>query len=125
MTIELNKQYYLGIRDEVQITQRVLDYCLIAPGWNQIITDLLLDLDKPEMIWDGRITQVKEKFGSLRFYIGGATSAVFDRIHEAERLTEKTCMICGKPGKIYTNGWWQALCPEHAASRGYTDEDYK
>lgn len=62
--------------------------------------------------WDGYIAQVKEKFGSLRFYIGSSSDAVFDRISEAEKDSAKTCELCGKPGKIIGKGWLMARCEE-------------
>jgi len=58
--------------------------------------------------------QVKEKFGTLRFYTGGIPSSVSDEvgkfINEAETASEKTCEECGKDGKSRTGGWVKTLC---------------
>ena len=57
------------------------------------------------------VTQVKEKFGGLRFYIGGAPMEIHDMITEAEEKSYKICEICGKPGKLYSDRpWWRTLC---------------
>lgn len=55
------------------------------------------------------VQQVKEKFGTLRFYCGG-TEAIDKYIHMAERLSAITCESCGKPGKAYDSGWIRTLC---------------
>ena len=119
----INKQYTLGIRDEIQPTDRVWDYCQASKGWEDIIRRLLLDLDKPEMVWSNHITQVKEKFGTLRFYIGSATDPVFKRIAQAEKESAVTCQVCGNPGKLRPDGWWETLCDEHAGGRETENED--
>jgi hypothetical protein len=59
------------------------DVCsCVGPGWHDIIRRLVMDLEA--LGWDGSVMQVKEKFGTLRFYIGYGSDAVFDRIDEAE-----------------------------------------
>jgi len=61
-----------------------------------------------------KASQVKEKFGTLRFYLTKGTDRMYDLIHEAERLSSRTCEECGKPG-LYDNktGWYYTLCEEH------------
>jgi ribosomal protein L3 len=67
----------------------------------------------------GTVTQVKEKFGGLRFYIGTGTPEIWNRISQAETESEETCQTCGKPGKISTwDRWWLlCFCPEHGEER--------
>jgi len=55
-------------------------------------------------------SQVKEKFGTLRFYMDGATDEMYDAINEAERLSATTCESCGLPGKVIGGGWIRVLC---------------
>lgn len=57
--------------------------------------------------------QVKEKFGSLRFYIHGGNDEQYALISFAERMSERTCEVCGKPGKINKIGWLSCRCKEH------------
>ncbi|RJQ27076.1 hypothetical protein C4577_02020 [Candidatus Parcubacteria bacterium] len=89
----------------------------VGEGWNGIIERLVADLEK--LGWDGTVAQVKEKFGGLRFYIGGGTHEVWERISEAEKESMNTCQNCGKPGKIDKWGkWWLlCLCPECGENR--------
>lgn len=121
--ITLNKTYTLGAKPDPQTAEKVWNYCNILPGWEDIIRRLLIDLDKPEMEWSNHITQVKEKFGTLRFYVGYASDAVFDRIRDAERESEITCQICGKPGVLRSSGWFTTRCDEHSEGYPPYDED--
>lgn len=84
----------------------------VGEGWHDIIARLVADLEKLD--WDGVVTQVKEKFGGLRFYIGSSNEAVHKRIAKAETECDKTCEWCGKPGKLDEKhtSWWLTLCPE-------------
>ena len=83
---------------------------MVGPGWSGVIERLVQDLEA--LGWDGTVYQVKEKFGGLRFYIGGATDAIFKRISEAEEESYRVCENCGKPGEPTTSGWIQTLCEE-------------
>jgi len=57
--------------------------------------------------------QVKEKFGTLRFYIDGGTDAHYNYIRFAESMSAVTCETCGAPGKIRGHGWYYTACDEH------------
>lgn len=59
-------------------------------------------------------TQVKEKFGGLRFYIDRGTDRHYNLISFAESMSYRICEECGKPGMNYPLGWYQTLCEEHA-----------
>lgn len=61
--------------------------------------------------------QVKEKFGSLRFYLDGGTEEMHNLIDEAERASSVICEDCGKPGKMRKGGWIRCLCDEHAGGK--------
>ena len=67
-------------------------------------------------------SQVKEKFGGLRFYVHRATEEHYNYISFAENMSYRTCEKCGNPGKLYTNGWHTTLCENHAEEFGYLDE---
>lgn len=85
-------------------------------GWYQIIYNLSKELEKLDVI----ATQVKEKWGSLRFYINYGDNfseeninKAYDLIEEAEAKSSTTCEITGKPGKIRNiNGWFRCLSDE-------------
>ena len=57
--------------------------------------------------------QVKEKYGTLRFYVNQYGKPVDGWIDEAEKQSEETCEVCGKPGKLNSRGWLSCLCDEH------------
>jgi hypothetical protein len=57
-----------------------------------------------------RAAQVKEKFGTLRFYMTHATEEMFELIEAAEAESEHTCESCGEPGEIGGQGWVSCLC---------------
>jgi len=67
----------------------------------------------PEEIPQVVAVQVKEKFGSLRFYYDGGDEHISGLVSMAEAMSTKICMTCGKPGKLYTQGWWNVACEEH------------
>lgn len=86
-------------------------------GWFQIIYDLSLKLealilaipDEEERV-KYRAMQVKEKFGTLRFYMTAETEEMDKLIDEAESASVKTCEYCGQPGSLRTKGWCFTLC---------------
>lgn len=81
-------------------------------GWYSLIHSLISDLI--ELGWDKQITQVKEKFGGLRFYINSGSEEIYNRIMEAENESYNICETCGINGKIRTDiGWFRTLCEEH------------
>ena len=55
-------------------------------------------------------TQVKEKFGTLRFYYGGGDDVIEGMVMMAESLTHRTCEECGCPGERRGGGWIKTLC---------------
>ena len=60
------------------------------------------------------IMQIKEKYGTLRIYIGGSYEEVFNIIYEAEKVSAETCEICGNSGRIReVSGWYKCVCEDH------------
>lgn len=85
-------------------------------GWFDLIDDLCSGLQ--EAVEAGRITQpvagqVKEKFGTLRFYLSGAEPEISRLVQEAERGSAVTCEICGRPGVLRQPGGVWTLCDLH------------
>ena len=66
-------------------------------GWFKIINDLCERLEKLKLP-SLKIRQVKQKLGSLRFYVDGANVKAMWLIDHAESLSEITCERCGQPG---------------------------
>lgn len=59
------------------------------------------------------VNQVKEKYGTLRFYMSCSTDRMDDAIEEAEKKSANTCENCGKPGTLgQKNHWYMVRCEE-------------
>lgn len=65
--------------------------------------------DIPQVV----VEQVKEKFGTLRFYTYGGDRLTQGMIWFAESMSSKICMTCGEPGKIQAGSWLYTSCEEH------------
>jgi hypothetical protein len=81
-------------------------------GWYDLIDkmcQLILDNDPNKKI---QATQIKEKFGGLRFYLNGYPSEEFYRKFNAlESSSYKICEVCGKLGKLRNKiGWYMTRC---------------
>jgi len=63
-------------------------------------------------------SQVKEKFGGLRFYTNGYTDGISAMISMAESMSYRTCEVCGSPGRSNNYGWISTLCDTHRLERG-------
>lgn len=79
-----------------------------------------------------RIIQVKEKYGSLRWYDEYGNDEVSDIIAKYECISEYTCCVCGRPAKYQTQGWICPYCedcisehdPEGKSKRFWYDLDF-
>ena len=60
--------------------------------------------------------QVKEKYGTLRFYMHYSTEEMEDLINEAENVSAKTCETCGQSGVLRGPGWYFTACDTHAVN---------
>ena len=69
-------------------------------------------LVKPSMAMKQIIaTQVKEKFGTLRFYYSGGDEYIDGMVCMAEALSKRTCEKCGGRAQSQTkSGWIKTLC---------------
>ena len=87
----------------------------IDSGWYGLIKNLIVEL--LEAGWDKEVHQVKEKYGTLRFYTGGATDKMYEIIRQYERVSAVTCEVCGEVGQIRPGGWIKTLCDTHFEQR--------
>jgi hypothetical protein len=60
------------------------------------------------------VDQVKEKFGTLRFYTTGGDRLIDGMIWFAESMSGRICETCGAPGKTRGRGYIYTACNEHA-----------
>jgi len=64
----------------------------------------------PESIPQVTLDQVKEKFGTLRFYYSGGDDRIDGMVSLAESLTGVTCESCGNVGERRGGGWVHTYC---------------
>jgi hypothetical protein len=91
-----------------------------ASGWCDIIYDLSIKIEKilNDYAENHKVyerfemfaVQVKEKYGTLRFYMSCETDEITDLIHEAEALSSQTCENCGAPAKMRVKRWIEVKC---------------
>ena len=60
------------------------------------------------------VSQVKEKFGTLRFYTHGTTDQQHAYINFAECMSARICEVCGDRGSRRGHMWVRTRCREHA-----------
>jgi hypothetical protein len=63
------------------------------------------------------VSQVKEKFGGLRFYADNTDRVVDGMIWLAEHMSENTCETCGNRGEMRGGSWLVTLCDKHHEER--------
>lgn len=81
-------------------------------GWYDIIDKCcakILELDPERLV---HAVQIKEKFGTLRFYLNEYNDDIYKVIEEATLQSSKTCEVCGKPGHQEGGSWIITLCDE-------------
>jgi len=69
----------------------------------------------PDEIPQVVVAQVKEKFGTLRFYYDGGDEYISGLVRMAESMSGVTCEECGAPGTTNGGGWVRTLCEKHEA----------
>ena len=63
------------------------------------------------------LDQVKEKFGTLRFYYTGGDDVIDGMVRMAESMSGVTCEECGNSGTTGGQGWLVTLCETHRTAR--------
>lgn len=84
------------------------------------IRNALLEYGGEQALNDYRVTQIKEKYGYLRWYEYWTTDKLQEIITKYEDLSELTCIACGKPAVYVSTGWISPWCEE--CSKKITDK---
>ena len=92
-------------------------------GWYWLIDQLCSSLQN-YIDWNGKeqvvATQVKEKFGTLRFYVTGGDELTSGMIWLAEAMSRNVCELCGSTTDIgQTSGWIMTSCKSCADSHNF------
>jgi hypothetical protein len=95
-------------------------YFECGDGWYPLILALVKDLEilinkEPQHERERYVVvQIKEKFGTLRFYTEEATEEMEQLITRAEHASALICEECGNKGTIsYVNNWLKTRCASH------------
>jgi hypothetical protein len=86
-------------------------------GWHTLINSLchLIEQEINQMPLElqdqFKVDQIKQKFGSLRFYMNRTTPYMDGAIQLAEYMSNHTCEFCGNKGSSkQVGGWCAVLC---------------
>ena len=74
------------------------------------IKKALLDEGGYKHLYNYRIMDIKEKYGSLRWYDVGSSKKVQKIIAMYEYISFRTCIICGDLADGFTEGWISPYC---------------
>jgi hypothetical protein len=87
-------------------------------GWYNILNQLMGNIQhhidwknrKGEVVPQVTLDQVKEKFGTLRFYYSGGDDYISGMVAMAEAMSGVTCEGCGNIGERKGGGWVHTYC---------------
>lgn len=65
-----------------------------------------------KLLFRFRILQIKEKYGRLEVYCMGYNDEIDKVISKYSKLSEKTCIRCGKPATWISKGWISPYCDD-------------
>jgi hypothetical protein len=94
-----------------------LKYFECGDGWFQLIDTLSKKLE--ELVigckeFDSELfpyaEQVKEKHGTLRFYLSTSTNEMEELIEKASNTSQSICEVCSEKGEFIYDGWYQVRC---------------
>jgi len=92
--------------------------CECGDGWFSLLDNLMTEIDNEALSVFVNVAQIKEKFGTLRFYVNFDKcedvdyEKVYKIIQNYEEVSETTCEVCGKPGTLRGGGWLRTLCDD-------------
>lgn len=124
-TLVVNEKYKMMSNILSWFHNYVLGFIFCIPTYNELdaldkgwmrkfgirlCDDVKAQLKKDNMLYSFRITQIKEKFGGLRFYFSHGSRDMYDLISRYESESYKTCITCGRDAKYMTKGWISPYC---------------
>jgi hypothetical protein len=97
-------------------------YFECGDGWLDLIERLADELEpliqkffteNPEAEYAPACAQVKEKYGTLHFYMYTETDEMNEIIDRYEKESAIRCEICGEPGMTIGKRWYTTRCTKH------------
>jgi hypothetical protein len=92
----------------------------VGDGWYGILKELIIGIkagdSKEKNNWITKVTQCKEKFGGLRFYVTGTSKKNWELIRKAEDKSMAVCEFTGSEVEVGTwnDGWVKTVCRKKA-----------
>jgi hypothetical protein len=78
----------------------------------------------PELVPQVTLDQVKEKFGTLRFYYTGGDNYIDGMVRMAESMSSVICEGCGNVGERRGGGWVHTYCTPCEEARELARKQY-
>ena len=97
------------------------DFTETTAGWHWLLSAAASWIEETGVPVGFRSVQIKEKFGTLRWYCSFPEDE--DRLHAgkiiqaAEWISGAVCETCGAPGSVRPGGWVRTACDAHARKR--------
>jgi hypothetical protein len=122
--VYLNRKWYPVYRKLIQVSQS-------KKGWRKYlytatnkfgtslfsVSDCYERVDNPAV----KVGQIKEKFGTLRYYVDGYDDWIQGMLDLAEMISSHTCQETGEPGQLCVRGGWYAtLSPKVAKELNFS-----
>lgn len=100
----------------------------VGDGWYKLIYELVHEIrinDLKKGDWITKATQIKEKFGGLRFYVTGTSDKNWSLIRNAEQKSYGVCEETGSEVEVGTwnTGWVRTMCRKEALRKFYDLSD--
>jgi hypothetical protein len=107
----------------VNRTKPMMETCMCwgfecGDGWFNILDQLMGNIQhhidwknrQGEVVAQVTLDQIKEKFGTLRFYYTGGDDEISGMVRMAESMSGVTCEECSAPAKTHGPGWIRTIC---------------
>lgn len=89
----------------------------------RLLKDNPHNIEIPDAVPQVVAAQVKEKFGTLRFYYSGGDETIRGMDRMAESMSAVTCEECGAPGHLRGRGWLYTACDAHTKEQDINNKD--
>lgn len=112
--------YWPGSPNEVpKYDYEYTSFDLIPQGWRRAFGMEMCQEIEDALEADGiqdkyYPVQIKEKYGTLRWYDNFTTEKLGKILRKYEDLSERTCILCGAPATKYTVNWISPYCDDCA-----------
>lgn len=101
----------------------------IPEGWRKafgldMCREIKEELIENNYLDDYIILQIKEKYGTLRWYDNGGSEKHWEIINRYEHKSSRTCIECGAPAEWISTGWISPYCGKCAHITEASQNEY-